>query len=91
MKRLMDAINAARPAFSLFLGDTKAANERCTDEIVLRAFDWMARADHPLLYTPGDNDWTDCWQARAGSFDPLNRLRLIRERFFEGRAHLNRV
>src|SRR3954471_21788358 len=88
VERLMDAINAARPAFSLFLGDTKSGTELCTNEIVLRALDWMARADHPLLYTPGDNEWTDCWQTRAGGFDPLDRLRLIRERFFGGRAHL---
>ena len=42
----------------------------------------------PLFYTPGDNDWTDCWQARSGSFDPLDQLQLIRQRFFLGRKHL---
>jgi len=88
VERLLGAINAVRPAFSLFLGDTKAGSEACTDEIVLRALDWMALADHPLVYTPGDNEWTQCWKPHSGSFDPLDRLRLIRERYFIGKTHL---
>jgi hypothetical protein len=88
VERLMPAINAQRPGFSLFLGDTKGGGEACTDAILLRALDWMALADHPLIYTPGDNEWTDCWQPRAGGHDPLRSLALLRERFFAGRAHL---
>ena len=80
--RLMAAINAARPAFSIFLGDTKGGDEHCTDTRLLRALDWMALADHPLVYTPGDNEWTDCHRARAGGFDPLERLGKVRELFF---------
>jgi hypothetical protein len=88
VERLMPAINAQHPAFSIFLGDTKGGGEACTDAILLRALDWMALADHPLIYTPGDNEWTDCWQPRAGGHDPLQRLDLLREHFFAGRAHL---
>jgi hypothetical protein len=80
--RLMQAINAAEPAFSIFLGDTKGGSELCTDEKLLRAFTWMGLARQPLVYTPGDNEWTDCWQDRSGRYDPLDRLRLLRERFF---------
>src|SRR5690242_9298223 len=65
VERLMAAIVAAHPAFSIFLGDTKAGAEACSDAVILRALDWMGRADHPLLYTPGDNEWGDCWQPRA--------------------------
>jgi hypothetical protein len=88
--RLMAAINAARPAFSIFVGDTKGGAELCTDEKVLRAFTWMGLADHPLVYTPGDNEWTDCWQDRAGRYDPLERLALIRARFFPDALSLGR-
>ena len=88
--RLMAAINAAKPAFSIFVGDTKGGSEICTDEKVLRAFSWMGLADHPLVYTPGDNEWTDCWQDRGGRFNPLERLALIRERFFPGAESLGR-
>ena len=83
LEALIGVINAARPAFSVFLGDTKAAAERCTDAVVLdRTEAWFARVEGPLVYTPGDNEWTDCWQDRAGRFDPLERLGRLRERFF---------
>ena len=83
MEALVGEINAARPAFSIFLGDTKASGERCTDAVVLdRTASWFGRVEGPLVYTPGDNEWTDCWQDRAGRFDPLERLARLRERFF---------
>ncbi|MDO9707249.1 hypothetical protein [Paracraurococcus lichenis] len=88
--RLMAQINAARPAFSIFVGDTKGGAELCTDEKVLRALSWMTLADQPLVYTPGDNEWTDCWQDRAGRYDPLERLALIRQRFFPRAESLGR-
>ena len=43
-----------------------------------------------MVYTPGDNEWTDCWQDRAGRFDPLERLALLRARFFAGPTSLGR-
>lgn len=88
--RLMAAINAARPAFSIFLGDTKGGDELCSDEKLLRAFTWMTLADQPLVYTPGDNEWVDCWQDRAGRYDPLERLGLLRARFFREGQSLGR-
>jgi hypothetical protein len=88
--RLMATINAARPAFTLFVGDTKGGSELCTDDKLLRALSWMSLADHPLAYTPGDNEWTDCWQDRAGRFDPLERLALLRRHFFARNESLGR-
>src|SRR5688572_9907562 len=83
LETLIGDINGTGPAFSIFVGDTKAAGERCTDAVVLgRTAAWCSRVEGPLVYTPGDNEWTDCWQDRAGRFDPLERLRRIRERFF---------
>src|SRR5690606_35598316 len=35
-----------------------------------------------LVYTPGDNEWTDCHRSRAGGFDPLERLAALRSLFF---------
>jgi hypothetical protein len=87
---LMRDINAARPAFSIFVGDTKGGAELCTDTTLLRAFSWMGLANHPLVYTPGDNEWTDCWQDRGGRFDPLERLALLRARFFARAESLGR-
>lgn len=83
VEAVIAAINAARPAFTLFLGDTKAGGEECSDAIVLdRTQAWMGQVRGALVYTPGDNEWTDCWQDRAGRRDPIAVLRRIRERFF---------
>jgi hypothetical protein len=83
VQALAATINAARPAFTIFVGDTKGGSEHCTDAIVFdRTFAWMDRIEGPLVYTPGDNEWTDCWQDRAGRHDPIDLLRRIRARFF---------
>ncbi|HEX9886061.1 MAG TPA: hypothetical protein VGA70_06215 [Longimicrobiales bacterium] len=37
---------------------------------------------HPVVYTPGDNEWTDCHEPIAGEYEPLDRLRSLRAIFF---------
>jgi hypothetical protein len=37
---------------------------------------------NPLIYTPGDNEWTDCHRANNGGYEPLGRLDLVRDTFF---------
>jgi hypothetical protein len=80
--RLITEINRHDPAFTVHLGDICAADEKCTDELLLtrRAdFNRLARA---LIYTPGDNEWTDVHTERAGQLQPLERLAKIREVFY---------
>jgi hypothetical protein len=36
------------------------------------------------VYTPGDNDWTDCHEPDVKGSDPLERLAKLRTVFFEG-------
>jgi hypothetical protein len=36
----------------------------------------------PFILTPGDNEWTDCHRPAAGGYDPLERLKKLRETFF---------
>ena len=36
----------------------------------------------PLVYIPGDHDWSDCARAAAGRFDPIERLLRLRELFY---------
>lgn len=88
--RLIGEINRANPAFSIFVGDTKGGSDVCSDAKVLGPFAWMSLAAAPLVYTPGDNEWTDCWQDRGGRYDPLERLALIRARFFRDAMSLGR-
>jgi hypothetical protein len=35
----------------------------------------------PLIYVPGENEWTDCDRANNGSYDPNERLALVRRLF----------
>lgn len=54
----------------------------CSDEryqITLNEFNALR---HPVIYTPGDNEWTDCWERGSGGFLPRDRLDRIRQIFF---------
>jgi hypothetical protein len=82
VERLIAAINAAKPAFTLHVGDIKAGSTPCTNENFKKVFDQFTLFEGPLVYTPGDNEWTDCHREKAGKFDPLERLAAIRTMFF---------
>ena len=64
------------------LGDIKSGSRRCDDSyyaFVAGAFDAFK---DPVVYTPGDNEWTDCHRVNNGAYDPLERLSELRETFF---------
>jgi hypothetical protein len=65
------------------LGDIKNGSSVCSDDyfdLIRRDFDTF---EDPLVYTPGDNEWTDCHRANNGAYDPLERLAHLREVFFD--------
>ena len=80
--RLFAAVNKARPAFVLHLGDVKSGSVPCTDEVLRRSFDQIQTIEPPLVFSIGDNEWTDCHRERAGRFDPRERLAKVREIYF---------
>ncbi len=84
---LIDAINAVHPVFSIHVGDTKGGGTDCGDAAQRRIREDFRRFEQPLVYTPGDNEWTDCWNRRAGGYDPLERLAAVRELFFAGNGN----
>src|SRR5262249_32637731 len=44
---------------------------------------------HPFIFTPGDNDWADCHEARGiKGGNPLERLAHLRTVFFESEQSL---
>jgi hypothetical protein len=64
------------------LGDIKNGSTRCDTSYFLdRLNDFQTVAD-PLVYTPGDNEWTDCHRANNGAYNPVERLGVIRDLFF---------
>ncbi|MEO1494228.1 MAG: metallophosphoesterase [Pseudomonadota bacterium] len=79
---LIDAVNAASPDLVLHIGDTKSGGTPCSDAMLDDQLAFMNTFRAPLLYTPGDNEWTDCHRKNAGGFDPLDRLAYIRETYF---------
>lgn len=80
--RLIGAINAAKPAFTIHVGDIKSGSTHCSDEIIRKAYDQLQTIEGALVYTPGDNEWTDCHRANNGKYDPLERLAHLRKLFF---------
>jgi hypothetical protein len=83
----VQAINAD-PAVSrvVHLGDIKNGSSQCTDAYFASIrTDFDAFAD-PLVYTPGDNEWTDCHRLNNGGYNPLERLAKIRQVFFDVRG-----
>jgi hypothetical protein len=80
--RLIEAINGFKPAFSINVGDIKSSSEPCTDEYFKNMAQRFQRFEQPMIYTPGDNEWTDCYRERAGRYNPRERLDKVREIFF---------
>jgi hypothetical protein len=63
-------------------GDLKAGSGRCDDIVYWQALDLFNALEAPAMFTPGDNDWTDCDRTAAGSFNSLERLDFERRLFF---------
>ncbi|HEY1062891.1 MAG TPA: hypothetical protein VGE44_14440 [Daejeonella sp.] len=81
-ENLIKEVNKEKPAFSVHVGDFKAGSTVCSDEYFNKIFNYFESFSRPLIYTPGDNEWTDCNREAAGKYDPLERLTLLRKMFF---------
>jgi hypothetical protein len=64
------------------LGDIKNGSTRCDTSYFQKVFDDVTGFRDPFIYTPGDNEWTDCHRANNGAYDPLERLDVLRAVFF---------
>lgn len=80
----VDRINA-QPGLDLafHVGDIKNGSSPCTDDYNAMIREQFDRFEMPLLYTPGDNEWTDCHRPAAGAYDPLERLAALRAAFYD--------
>lgn len=82
-RQLITQINALNPEFSIHVGDFKAGSAHCSDEEFERQRKHFDLFKGAVIYTPGDNDWTDCGRKSNGSYDPLERLDKLRAQFFK--------
>lgn len=96
--RLMGALNRESLAFVAHVGDFQAdprpyqsnpdkVSMPCNDEITAKTQAIFQASSNPFIFTPGDNDWSDCHELKARRVDPLERLSKLRELFYpEGRS-----
>ncbi len=82
IQALIDDINASKVAFSIFDGDIKDGSSRCDDWQYTDAADRFNQFKKPLIYVPGDNEWTDCHRTNNGGYNNLERLDHIRQTLF---------
>ncbi|HEV2759537.1 MAG TPA: metallophosphoesterase [Acidimicrobiales bacterium] len=83
--RLIEAVNGEAPALVLHVGDL--GSKVCTDAALNTSLAAIGRFTMPVVYTPGDNEWTDCHES---GIDPLQRLSRVRQLFFPSDQSLGR-
>jgi hypothetical protein len=80
---LLADLDAHDLTFVIHIGDLFAG--ACRDDRYRRSLDWLDGLRHPVVYTPGDNEWADCTVDGHGGDArsvPQGRLALIRRTFF---------
>jgi hypothetical protein len=77
-------------AFVVHVGDFKNGGSPCTDELFRQRFELFNASAHPFVFLFGDNEWTDCHRPSAGGYDPVERLRKLREIFTAGDRSLGK-
>lgn len=80
-------LNKQEQVFNVFVGDFKSSKTLCSDAAFQKILDYFNSFKKPLIYTPGDNEWTDCGKPQAGSYDTNERLSAIRTQFFKDPLH----
>jgi hypothetical protein len=87
---LIADMNEQDLAFTVQDGDLKAGNgtpgsatpTTCTDALYQQALRFFNSLESPAIFTPGDNDWTDCDRPSNGGFSSRERLDHERKVFF---------
>jgi hypothetical protein len=68
---------------ALHVGDIHSGSQPCNDAYNLSIFNFFQTFSDPLVYTPGDNEWTDCQKVKEmSSGAPLSELAKIRALMF---------
>jgi Calcineurin-like phosphoesterase len=81
--RVIAAINADKKVkFVIHNGDIKSGSSLCDDATIQSHFTQLNALKKPWMFTPGDNEWTDCHRPKAGKFNPIERLAFVRKVFY---------
>jgi hypothetical protein len=95
---LIADMNSQDLAFSVHDGDLKAGSgtvgsvtpTTCEDALYVQGLAFFNSLRAPAIFTPGDNDWTDCDRPSNGGFSSLERLEHERLVFFNTPFSLGR-
>ena len=87
---LIADMNRQELEFTVHDGDLKAGNgivgstspTTCADPLYIQGLAYLNSLNGAAMFTPGDNDWTDCDRPRNGGFNSLERLDHERQVFF---------
>jgi hypothetical protein len=77
---LIADMNKQNLVFTVHDGDLKSGSSLCTDDVYFQALKYFKSLRAAAMFTPGDNDWTDC--DRNPCFSSLALLDFERELFF---------
>jgi hypothetical protein len=95
---LIADMNNSKLEFTVHDGDFKAGNSTagsttpttCSDALYTQGLGYLNSLDGAAMFTPGDNDWTDCDRPSNGGFNSLERLDHERKLFFSTSRSLGR-
>ncbi|MGA7934807.1 MAG: hypothetical protein WCA35_14780 [Kovacikia sp.] len=87
---LITDMNSQNLAFTAHDGDLKGGNSiagsgtptTCSNDLYTQSLGYFNMLKAPAVFTPGDNDWTDCDRPSNGGFNSRGRLDYERQIFF---------
>ena len=77
---LIADMNRQELAFTAHDGDLKSGSSECKDSVYTQALAYLNSLRAPAVFTPGDNDWTDC--DRTAGYSSLAQLDKERKLYF---------
>ncbi|MEO7273291.1 MAG: hypothetical protein ABI211_14940 [Vicinamibacterales bacterium] len=95
---LIADMNAQELEFTVHDGDLKGGNSTpgsqtpttCSNALYQQGLTYLNALDAPAMFTPGDNDWTDCDRPSNGGYSSLERLDYERALYFNTRFSFGR-
>src|SRR5258705_8857643 len=88
---MIASVNAAKVDFAVHIGDIKAGATLCTNNVYTENLALFNSVAAPMVYLPGDNEWTDCHRVSNGGYHATERLSFLRSTFFTSNQSLGQT
>ncbi|AQV93517.1 hypothetical protein BJN34_06355 [Cupriavidus necator] len=85
---LLDDFAERKLDLVIHAGGIKGDTESCSDAVLSSRQQLLDQSPLPLVYVPGETDWSECRLPVNGGFDSVERLNRLRELFFPEDATL---